>query len=216
MRSILILGLGSFGLTLAKDLVRRGNEVAVVDSSAERVKAVRDLVDQAIVADVTFRETLEQMGVEAFDTVVVNLGERIDASILTTLHLHQMGVRNIVVKGISEDHAAVLKMVGADQVVFPERDIALRLSYILSNPNVLDQVLLAPGYSLIELAAPNPFIGKTLEALDLRNRYSVQIIVVKQTVPDEVVFPTREFIVKSGDVLVLMGRDEDLRAVENL
>ena len=216
MGSILILGLGSFGLTLARDLVERGNEVAAVDSSEDRVRAVRDVVDKAMIADVTQRETLEQIGVQSFDTVVVNLGDRIDSSVLTALHLKQLGVRNVVVKGISEDHATVLRMVGADQVVFPERDVALRLSYVLSNPSVVDHVLLAPGYSLVELPASKAFVGKTLEDLDLRNRYGVQVIIAKRGAPEHVFFPTREFLIQEGDVLILMASDGDLRRVQDL
>ena len=103
MASILILGLGSFGITLARDLTGRGNEVAVVDTSEERVNTVKSEVDKAIVADATQRPVLEEIGVHEFDTVVVNLGDRIDASVLTTMHLKQMGAKRVVVKGVSED-----------------------------------------------------------------------------------------------------------------
>ena len=216
MASILILGLGSFGITLARDLVDRGNEVAVVDASEDRVKAVQDDVDKAIIADATQRAALEEIGVSDFDTVVVNLGDRIDASVLTTLHLKQLGAKRVVVKGVSEDHVTVAKMVGADQVVFPERDIALRLSYVLTNPSVLERILLAPGYSLVELAAPEDFAGKTLSELDLRNRFQVQVVILKRAGTDEVVFPTADLRVGGSDVLVLMGRDEGLRSIQAL
>lgn len=216
MKKFLILGLGSFGLTLAKDLKKRGNEVAAVDNDEERVNAARDSVDQAIIADATKLDVLEQLRVQDFDTVVVNLGDRIDASILTTLHLKQMNAREIVVKGISEDHAAILQMIGADQVVFPEQDIALRLSYILSHTNVLDQIALAPGYRVIELPTPPGFFGKTLEQVDLRRRYGIQLLLVKQMVPEATLFPTAEFVFKHSDVLVLMGKDEDLSRLQTL
>jgi trk system potassium uptake protein TrkA len=216
MASILVLGLGSFGITLARDLVGRGNEVAVVDASEDRVNAVKDEVDKAIIADATQRAALEEIGVADFDTVVVNLGDRIDASVLTTLHLKQLGARRVVVKGVSEDHVTVAKMVGADQVVFPERDIALRLSYVLTNPNVLERILLAPNYSLVELAAPDDFTGKTLSELDLRNQYEVQVVILKRAGTDEVVFPTRDLKIGHRDVLVLMGRDVGLRRIQAL
>lgn len=215
MRSTLILGLGSFGFTLARGLVDRGNEVVAVDKREDLVNAVKEFVAKSIIADVSLPDALEELGVGEFDTVVVNLGDRIDASVLTTLHLKRLGARQIVVKGISEDHASVLKMVGADQVVFPERDVAMQLAYVLSSTNVLDQIPLAPGYSIVELATPVAFVGKTLQELDLRNRYDIQVIVVKRQVPEEILLPRADFRPKSSDVLVVMGKDENLRWLQD-
>lgn len=215
MKNFLVIGLGSFGLTLARALIEQGNEVAVVDLQEERVNEARNFVDKAIIADVKRRDVLAELHVDAFDTVVVNLGDEIDASILTTLFLKQMGARRVFVKATSEDHATILKMVGADQVIFPERDTALRLSHILGSPNLLDEVLLAPGYSLIEMSAPDAFVGRSLAKLNLTNLYRVQVLLIKRP-GGAVVFPRGELEIHAGDTVVLMGRDPDLKVVEAL
>jgi len=214
MKSVLIIGLGSFGLTLARNLVKRDNEVAVVDIDEGRIDKARGFVDKAMIADGTRREVLEELKVDEFDVVVVNLGDRIDASVLATLHLKELGVREIVAKAISSDHETILKMIGADQVIFPERDVALRLSYVLSSSNVMDQVLLSSDYSLVELAAPPALVGKSLMELDLRNRYGIQVVIIKQVVPEELVFPSGDFVVKDSDVLVVMGKEKDLKRLQ--
>ena len=214
MKSVLIIGLGSFGLTLGRDLVKRGNEVAVIDTNEERINKAREFVDKALIADGTRREVLKELRVEEFDVVVVNLGDRIDASVLAALHLRELNAREIVVKAVSSDHETILKMIGVDQVVFPERDMALRLSYILSSANVMDQFLLASDYSIVELAAPPALVGKSLQELDLRNRYGVQVVIIKQTVPEGLVFPSGDFVIKDSDVLVVMGKEEDLKRLQ--
>jgi len=214
MKSVLIIGLGSFGLTLARSLVKRGNEVAVVDIDEERINKARTFVDKAMIADGTKREVLEELKVDEFDAVVVNLGDRIDASVLATLHLKELRAREIVAKAVSSDHETVLKMIGADQVVFPERDVGLRLSYVLSSSNVMDQFLLASDYSLVELTAPPALVGKSLKELDLRNRYGIQVVIVKRVATEELVFPSGDFVVKDDDVLVVMGKEENLKRLQ--
>lgn len=214
MRSVLIIGLGSFGLTLARDLVKRGNGVTVVDLDEERVNKARDFVDKAIIADGTKQDVLRELGVDEFDVVVVNLGDRIDASVLTTLHLKQLDAKEIVAKAVSSDHESILKMIHVDQIVFPERDVALTLSHVLSTTNVLDRFLLTSDYSIVELAPPPLLVGKSLSELDLRNRYGIQVVIIKQTVPEAIVIPSGDFVIKDSDILVVMGTEEDLRRLE--
>ena len=214
MRSLLIIGLGSFGMTLARDLVKRGNEVAVIDIDEERINKARGFVDKAMIADGTKREVLEELKIEEFDVAVVNLGDRLDASVLATMHLKELGAKEIVAKAISGDHEKILEMIGVDQIVFPERDMALRLSYALSATNVMDQFFLASDYSLVELTAPAALVGKSLSELDLRNRYGVQVMIIKQTVPEQLIFPSGEFVVKDSDILVVMGKEEALKRLK--
>ena len=136
------------------------------------------------------------------------------ADLLAALHLRELDAREIVVKAVSSDHETILKMIGVDQVVFPERDMALRLSYILSSANVMDQFLLSSDYSIVELAAPPALVGKSLQELDLRNRYGIQVVIIKQTVPEGLVFPSGDFVIKDSDVLVVMGKEEDLKRLQ--
>lgn len=210
MKNFLVLGLGSFGMAMAKELRRLGNEVAVVDSDEDRINRAREFVDKALIANATQRETLDELHIAAFDTIVVNLGaDRIDASILATLHLKQMGARHVVVKANTEDHATILALIGADQVVFPERDMAVRISYVLST-NVLDQIPVAPGFRIVEMGVPLRWVGKSLAELDLSNRFQVQVIIIKQAVPEQILLPTGKFVLKSSDVMEVLGQDNDL------
>ena len=216
MRNFAILGLSNFGYFLTQELSRLGQYVVVVDMDEDRINRVRALVQKAVIADATDRDTLQSLRLGEMDVVVVSLGDRIDASVLTTLHLKELGTRQIVVKAASEDHARILKMVGATHVVFPEKDTAHRIAYSLSEFSVLDRIDLAPGYSIIDLAPPSEFDGKTLSELRLTSRYGVQVIVVRRSQPEETIVPIATFVVRSSDILVVMGKNEDLKRIQAL
>ncbi len=148
---------------------------------------------------------------------MVSLGDRIDASIMVTLHLKELGAERIVVKAVSEDHRKVLEMVGATEVVFPEMDKAIKTAKTLSFPNALDYLPLAPGFSIVEIAPPKAFIGKTLAELDLRNKYHVQVIAVRELIPDRInLVPKADCVIKDSDIMVILGRDEDLNKIKGI
>lgn len=216
MRNFAVIGLSNFGYFLAKELTNKSLYVLAVDVDEERINQVKPFVQKAIIADATDKDTLGRLGLSEIDAVVVSLGDRIDASILATLYLKELGIKEIVVKAVSEDHGKVLEMVGATRIVFPERDTARHLAYSLSALDVLDHLELAPGYSIIDFVPPAAFENKTLAQLDLRKRYQVQVIVVKQLVPERVIFPAADYVVRSSDILVVMGEDEDLRKFQAL
>ena len=211
-----VLGLGKFGFYLARTLYEQGNEVIAVDKDKEVVQEVKDYSSQAIIADATNKETLLSLGIEEVDTAVVSLGTRMDHSILVTLHLKEIGLKEIVVKAITEDHRKILEIIGATQVIFPERDMAEKLALHLSSRNILDYLELAPGYSIMELAPGPSFIGKNIKDLQLRNIYNVQVIAIKELIPERInLIPSPDSVVKESDILVLMGKDEDLRKIES-
>lgn len=217
MRSFAIIGMSNFGAFLTRFLAQRGFQIMAIDSDEAKIEKIKPYVQKAVIADATDKETLANLGLSDVDVVVVSLGERIDASILVTLYLKEMGVKEIIVKVLSEDHGKILEKIGATGVIFPERDMAYRIAQSLGNPNVLEYIPLSPGYSIIEIAPPPKFVGKTLKELDLRNKYGIQIIVIKEVIHDKVVLiPKANHVVKDSDILVALGRDEDLRKIQSL
>jgi len=208
--------MSSFGSFLARDLAREGVEVMAIDLDDEKIEKIKHLVPKAVIADATDRATLEALGLDDLDGVVVSLGQ-IESSVLTTLHLKEIKIKRIISKALSEEHGKILEMVGATEVIFPEKDMALKVSRTLIHENILDHVPLAEGYSIIEITPPSSFIGKSLGELSLRRDFGVQVIVVKETVPEKVVLvPTADYVIKESDVLIIMGRDDDLKKTQDL
>jgi len=211
MKQFAIIGLGNFGYYLAKHLYRKGYEVLAVDIDPKQVQAVRDDVSQAIVADATDRTVIEALGVKDMDVAVVCIGSILSNSILTTLTLKDIGVKRIYAKAITELHGRILFKVGADEVFFPEKDLAISLAERLHNPNMLDYLPFLEGYSIIELAPPRGFIGKSLKDLNLTNRFGVQVVAIKEMVPDKLnLIPTAQTVLKDSDIMIILGPNESL------
>jgi len=210
MRTFAVIGLSTFGFYISKYLAERGFKVMAVDINEARIDKVKEFVAKAIIADATDKNALESIGISDFDVVIVSLGDRIDASILVTLYLKELGVKEIIAKATTEDHGKILDRIGATQVIFPERDVALRLAKSLEDLNLLDVIPLAPGVSLVEFGAPRPFLGKTLKELNLRNRFGIQIVVIKELVPENlVILPRPDHRIRESDILVGIGKDDD-------
>jgi trk system potassium uptake protein TrkA len=201
-----VIGLGNFGFYLASTLFQKGHEVLGLDIKPRQVQEIRDQVSQAVIADATDPHALKELELEKMDAVVASIGSVLNSSILATLNVKDMGVKRVVAKAVSEAHGRILQKIGADEVYFPEKDIALTAAQRLDNPNVLDYLPFMEGYSIVELAPPREFIGKTLIELDLINKHGIQVVAVKEMVPENVVMiPTGQFLVKDSDVLVLIG-----------
>lgn len=210
-----VIGLGKFGSEVARALHEKGHEVVALDSVKERVQELRDHSTQAALADCKDPETLRALGVDASDAVVVSLGERMDASILVTLYLKELGVKHIVVKAVSQDHAKVLQLIGATEVVHPERDSALRLASTLGTRSIVEFLPLGVGFSLLELKAPRAFLRHTLAELSVRTRHHALAVAVKNGDRFELA-PGGSYRVEEGDILMLVGRDSDLEALTRL
>lgn len=210
-----IIGLGNFGFYLATQLFRKGHEVLGVDINTRQVQDIRDLVSRAVIADATDPLALKELELGKMDTVVIGIGSVLNNSILATLNVKDLGVKRVVAKAVSEAHGRILRKIGADEVYFPEKDLALSVAQHLDNPNVMDYLPFMEGYSIVQLAPPDSFIGKTLIELDLINRYGVQVIAVKELVPENVVMiPTGRFVIKDSDVLFLLGPDQALTELQ--
>lgn len=217
MKKFAVIGLGNFGFHAAKALYEDGNEVVAIDLDRGRVHAIDPYSTEAIVSDATDKESLKALGLEDMYGVIVSTGTKISTSILICLYLQEMGVKKILAKALDEDHGKILKRVGATEIIHPERDMALRVSRGLSRPNVLDFVPLGEDYDLVQVGPPREFIGKNLKELNMRARYNVHIIAIKELVPDNfLLVPPASFVIKDSDILIMLGKSEDIKKIKAL
>jgi len=210
-----VIGLGRFGLSIANKLYESGQEVLGVDLNEERVEDSHPFVTHSIIADSTDAEALKSIGIRNFDTVIVAIGNDIQASILTVLLLKELGVKKVIAKAINKLHGQVLKKVGADWVVFPERDMGIRVAHQLLSPNVLNFIEISKNYSVEEVKIPDRMKDKTLRELDLRARFNLSVIAIRHE--DELnISPLPDEKIYYGDVLVVIGENRDLERFANL
>lgn len=212
MRKFAIIGLSSFGFYLSKFLSERQFKVMAIDKDESIIEKVKPFATKAVIADARDKETLESLGINDFDVVVVSLGGQIDSSILVTLYLKELKVKEIIAKATTEDHGKILDRIGATTVIFPEKDMAYRVARSIASINVLDVIPLSDGISILEFGPPSHFLGKTIKELNIRQRYGIQIIVIKEVVPENVVIvPTPDHTIKDSDILIGVGKDDDFQ-----
>lgn len=211
-KQIAVIGLGRFGSSLIKELNAMGHEVLAIDIHEDRINEIVDYATQAIEADVMDENVLKSLGVADFDMAVVAIGENIQANVLTTILLKELGVKKVIAKAQNELHGRVLEKIGADLVVYPERDMAVRVAHALVSKSVMEYISLSPKYSIIELVTPRTIVGKSLAEMDLRSKYQVSIMAVKRG-EDIIVAPGSQERIAAGDLLVILGTTCDL---ENL
>jgi trk system potassium uptake protein TrkA len=217
MKQFVIIGIGNFGRYLAVHLYKKGHEVLVIDKIPNRVSEIKDQVSQAVVADATDRKALEALGLDKMDAAVVCIGSVLSESILATLNLKDIGVEHVYAKALSEAHSRILQKIGASEVFFPEKDQAISLAERLHNPNILDYLPFLEGYSIIEISPPKQFIGKSLRELNLINRFGVQVVAVKELVPDRLnLIPTAQCVLKDSDIMILIGPNEAFDQLQKL
>ncbi|KXH79841.1 TrkA family potassium uptake protein [Sporosarcina sp. HYO08] len=212
-KEFVVIGLGRFGGSIVKELVELGADVMAIDISAERVDEYASIATQAVTADTTDESALRSLGIRNFDHVVVAIGENIQASILTTLMLKEIGVERITVKAQSDYHAKVLQKIGADQVVHPERDMGIRIANNLLSNNILDYLELSDEYSIVEIRANEMLAGYTLIDLDIRAKYGVNIVAIKRG-NQILVSPQAIEKIQLDDVLIVIGSDLDIHQFE--
>ena len=204
-----VIGLGHFGFHVVKSLDSEGHEVVAIDSNKDKVQAVKDICSYALLGDAANKEFLESQGVAEMDAVVVATGDRSHLSTLVTLYLKELKVRRIFVKAVSEDHGRILERVGATDIIYPEKDMAQRIAHTLSSPNVLDFIPLAEEYSISESEPPRHFLGKNLIELDLRKKYEVTVIAIKDVLTGRFIpMPPPDHVIKDSDILILIGKTE--------
>jgi trk system potassium uptake protein len=209
-KMICVIGLGQFGSELARELAKHC-EVLAIDSREDHVEHIADHVQRALIIDARDYASLSSVVTADFNEAIVSLGSSLEASILCTLHLKRIGIKTIRAKAMNEDHAVILKAVGAKDVIFPERETAQRIAALIVNPNLLDFIPLAEDFRVMDVAPPDAFFGHTLQELNVRERFGVFAIAVKELVPENFVFlPGPDFVVKPSDILVMIGKEDDL------
>ncbi|WYP27349.1 TrkA family potassium uptake protein [Alkalihalobacillus sp. FSL W8-0930] len=212
-KQFIVIGLGRFGSSLTQTLVEAGHEVLAVDKDIDLVQSMSSIATHAIQADSTDEEVLKELGVGNFSHAIVAIGENLQSSILTTLLLKEMNIPKVTVKAKNIMYGKVLTKIGADQVVYPERDMGIRLGRQLSSNNLIDYIELSPDYNLVELNAPAMMNGYTIQELDVRAKYGVNIMAIKSA-DGMNISPLAEDKIRTGDTLLIIGANEDISALE--
>ncbi|HND50797.1 MAG TPA: TrkA family potassium uptake protein [Pirellulaceae bacterium] len=216
-RRFIVLGLGSFGTALATRLCNNGCRVTGVDEDADRVEELKHLLYEAVIADVTETGTLKELHLESAHAVFISLGEDITPSLLCALHAREVGAKRIIVKGITQDHAKLLKSLGVERVIFPEIEIATELADRMTWPNVLDFMPIDPEYSFAEITCPASLCDRTLREANLRKGMGISVVGVKDALSGKLhMFPDGEFRLSDDQLLVVVGRQQELAKLREL
>ena len=215
MKSFIVIGLGRFGSEVAKSLCRQGCEVLAIDVCSDLVQQISEEVTQAVSGDARDKEVLRALDAKSFDCGIVAIGDSLGDSVLATMNLKELGVSYIVCKASNETHKEVLKKLGADRVVIPEKESATRLAKSLGSTNVLDYIELSEDYGIIETPAPEKWDGKSLIELNVRAKLGVNILAVKRE-GNIAVSPAADYKILKGDTLVVLGDNAALKVVQRL
>jgi len=214
MRQFLVVGLGRFGSSLARTLYNLGYDVLGIDRDEEIIQNIANDITHAVQADATDENTLKALGVRNFDVAIVSIGDDIQSSILITIMLKEMGIKYVVAKAQSQLHGKVLYKVGADRVVFPERDMGVRVAHNLISSNILDYIELSPDYSIVEIASVPEWYNKSLGQLDMRRKYGLNVMAIKRDNNNVIISPHAEVVILKDDILVVVGHKEDIEKLE--
>ncbi|MBI0579677.1 TrkA family potassium uptake protein [Neobacillus cucumis] len=211
-----VIGMGRFGSSVAAALFKEGNEVLAIDKKEENIEDNQDSVTHAVIGDTTDVSTLKNVGIRNFDTVIVAIGDDLQASILSVLLLKELGVKHVVAKAINKSHGQVLDKVGADRVIYPEKDMGERLAHqLMSSPNVLNFIELADDYSIEEIKVPASMNGQNLREINMRANYNITVIGIKNKNKIDIL-PNPETPLKSDDILIVIGENEDLQKFSHI
>jgi len=215
MKNYIVIGLGLFGSEVARKLCEQGCEVLAMDVRSDLVQQVADQVTHAVVGDGQDKDILRSLGAGNFDCAIIAIGDDLAASVLTLMNLKELNVPHIVCKARDETHRRVLEKLGANRVVIPECEFAGRLARSLVSHNVLDYIELSPDYGILEVPAPKKWMGKSLKELNVRAKLGVNIIAVENGGQTDV-SPSADYVVQEGNILVILGENKALEAVQRL
>ena len=213
-KQFLVLGLGRFGISVARTLCELGQEVLAVDTNEDLVEAIAPHVTQAMQMDATDEEALSSLDVQSFDAAIVSIGQNTRDSILVSVLLKELGIPYLIAKANDELHAKVLRKIGADRVVFPERDMGSRLARSLLTPHVLELMELSGDYQIIEIRVPSKWVGNSILELNVRRRYGLNILAVHRG-EHFMVSPAPDMPFEREDTVLVMGRKEDVELLES-
>jgi trk system potassium uptake protein TrkA len=216
-----VVGLGRFGSAMATTLVELGHDVLGIDGDEARVQQLADVMTHAVQLDATDEKALRASGIRNVDVAVVSIGEHLEASLLVVMQLREMGVATIVAKAVTPIHGRILEKLGVSRVIFPEREMAIRVAHSLVMPNAIDYIELSREFSIVEIPAPDAFVGRTLKQIELRPRFGLTLVAIKRRGPDgdkvvTSIAPAADEKIRRGDVLALLGSNERLSGLDRL
>ncbi len=212
-KQYVVIGCGRFGQSVAIKLAELGSEVMAVDASAEIIQTLSEKVTYAVQADVTDENAIKALGIRNFDVAIITIGSDIQASILVTLMVKEMGIKQIIAKAQNASHAKVLYKIGANRVVFPEKEMGIKVAKSLVSSNVLELIDLAPDYSILEISMNDEWIGKSLVEINMRRRYSISVIAIRRGDEMDINVEPDQILLKD-DILVVIGHNNDLQKIE--
>lgn len=214
-KQFIVIGLGRFGTSVAETLYSLGNDVLAVDHDEEVIQNISEKVTHAVQVDANDEQSLRALGVGNFDVAIISIGSDIQASILATLLAKELGVKHIIAKANNELHAKVLYKIGANRVIFPERDMGVRVAHNLCSSNILDYIELSPDFSIAEIVSPQEWHKKSLKDLNLRAEYGINVMAIKRN--NEIdVSPSADEIIEANDIIVAIGGNQELNSIEKL
>ncbi|NLK95410.1 MAG: TrkA family potassium uptake protein [Clostridiales bacterium] len=214
-KQFIVIGLGRFGTSVARTLYELGNDVLVIDNNEDLVQDISDSVTHAVQMDATDENALRSLGLRNFDVAVVTIGDNIQASVMVTLLVKELGVKYIIAKGNSDLHAKVLYKIGADRVILPEKDMGVRVAHNLVSSNILDYIELSEDYSIMEIQVLDEWCNKPIKDLKLRSKYGINVMAIKRN--DNInLNPSADDLIKENDILVAIGSAEDLSSLEGM
>ncbi|RLL45183.1 TrkA family potassium uptake protein [Oceanobacillus piezotolerans] len=208
-----VIGLGRFGGSICRELSNEGMPVLAIDKNEDRVNNFKNVASHAVILDSTDEEALKEIGISNFEHVIVAIGENIQASILTTVILKDLGVQRVTVKAQNDYHEKILNKIGADRVVHPERDMGKRLAHNFISSNILDYLELSDDHSIVEVKAGKKMVDKSLIDLDIRAQFGCNVVAIKQG-KDINVSPQADALLREDDILIVIGADNDLSRFE--
>lgn len=212
-REYAVIGLGRFGGSICKELSKEGMEVLAIDIDENKVNEFKNIAAHAVIADTTDEAALKELGIKNIDHVIIAIGDNIQASILTTVILTDLGVKKITVKAQNDYHEKILNKLGANHVVHPERDMGRRIAHSLISNNILDYLELSDEHSIVEVKAGKKMIDKTLIDLNIRAKYGCNVVAIKRG-KDINVSPSADYALKENDILIVIGADKDISKFE--
>lgn len=216
MKTFLIIGLGRFGAAAAEKLYDMGHEVLIIDQDEELVRRVADKATHAAIGDAREMQVLRAAGAGECDSAIVAIGEDLAASVVITMNLKDLGIPQIVCKAHDEIYKRALERVGADRVVIPEREMALRMVYNLGSASFLDYIEFSSEYGIAEISVPERWQEQTIRELNVRGKYHVNILCLKSQDGAVRMSPGAEDVIRTGDIMMVMGKNQDLSRLQSL
>lgn len=214
-RDFVVFGLGKFGRSVAQTLSKNGCDVLAIDINEEIIQDISERVTHAVQADVTDSEALHALGIRNFDVAIIAISNNMQSSIMATILAKELGVPFVIAKAQNDIHKRVLEKVGADKVVFPEREIGIRIANNLISDNFVDYVELSEEYSIVEIIVKDAWVGKTLKELNLRVKYGINVMAIRAIDDTLSITPGPNEVLRERDVLVVIGSNVELQKLNN-